>query len=388
MKIAVVGCGAAGAAVGIFLRRAGHEVIGFEQAAECRAVGAGFLLQPSGMEVLRELGIHDEVISHASQVRRLHVVEKDGRDLIELRYEEIGAGLFGAGLHRPVVMGALIGLAEREGAEIRRGVRVESARRRGDKWEVEGETFDLLLVADGARSAMRRMLLGEGYDRGYGWGAHWFIGKNHGVFPEGDLHQVVCGTRRLAGFLPTGRAAGGTEDLVSLFWSIEVKEDGKIRGRPLDEWKENILELCPMSEDLLGQIAGWAQVLTARYGDVRMRRWHGDRVVYLGDAGHAMSPQLGQGVNLALEDASCLARCLREMTVERALPEYTRRRRPVLRYYQFATRWLTPVFQSDHEWISPLRHGAFRASQRIGVARRLMTLSMAGRMRGWMPGGL
>ena len=382
MNVAVVGCGAAGAAAAVFLRRAGHRVVVFEQAPECRAVGAGFLMQPSGLDVLRELGIYDEVISHASKVRRLHVLEKDGRDLMELRYGELGEGLFGAGLHRPVVMEALIGLVENEGAEIRWGGRVEGARKLADGWELEGKRFDLLIVADGARSAMRRALLGDGYDRGYGWGAHWFIGKNNGTFPSGDLHQVVSGTRLLAGFLPTGTERGGNEELLSLFWSLKIADDALIRSQPLEKWKESIFSLCPRSANLLNQIEGWEQVLTARYGDVRMREWHGDRLVFLGDAGHAMSPQLGQGVNLALADASCLAACLSEMSLEKALPEYSRRRGPVLRYYQFATRWLTPVFQSDHEFISPFRYYGFRTSQRLPFVRRMMTRSMAGMMRG------
>lgn len=380
--MAVIGCGAAGAAAAVFLKRAGHEVTVFEQAPESRAVGAGFLMQPTGMDVLRELGIYDEVVSHASVVRRLHVLEKDGRDLMELRYEELGDEMFGAGLHRPVVMAALISLLEKENVEIRWGARVETARKRTDGWEVEGENFALLVVADGARSAMRRALLGEGHDRGYGWGAHWFIGKNNSVFPSGDLHQIVNGTRLLAGFLPTGREIGGTEELLSLFWSVRVAEDAEIRRQPLGKWKDGILALCPRAEDLLGQITDWDQILTARYGDVRMRKWHGDRLVFLGDAGHAMSPQLGQGVNLALADASCLAACLAEMPLERALPEYSHRRGPVLRYYQLATRWLTPVFQSDHEWIAPFRHAGFRASQRIPFVRKMMTKSMAGKMRG------
>ncbi len=382
MNVAVVGCGAAGAASAVFLKRAGHRVIVFEQALECRAVGAGFLMQPSGMDVLRELGIYDEVISHASKVRRLHVLEKDGRDLMELQYGELGEGLFGAGLHRPVVMEALIGLAGKEGVEIRWGSRVDGARKLTDGWEVQGEKFDLLIVADGARSAMRRTILGNGYDRGYGWGAHWFIGKNNGVFPSGDLHQIVHGTRLLAGFLPTGRERDGSEELVSLFWSLRIADDEKIRSQPLEKWKQSVLDLCPRAENLLSQIDDWEQVLTARYGDVRMRKWHGDRLVFLGDAGHAMSPQLGQGVNLALADASFLAACLSEMPLEKALPEYSRRRGPVLRYYQFATRWLTPVFQSDYEFISPFRYYGFRISQRIPVFRKMMTKSMAGMMRG------
>jgi hypothetical protein len=54
---------------------------------------------------------------------------------------------------------------------------------------------------------------------------------------------------------------------------------------------------------------------------------------------------------------------------------------PSLRYYQLATRWLTPVFQSDYEFISPFRYYGFRTSQRIPFVRKMMTKSMAGMTR-------
>ena len=150
------------------------------------------------------------------------------------------------------------------------------------------------------------------------------------------------------------------------------------RTRPLAEWKQEILTLCPQAVGLLDQITHWDQVLIARYGDVRMRRWYGDGIVVLGDAAHAMSPQLGQGVNLALADASCLADCLARHSLPGALALYQRRRWLALRYYQLATRWLTPWFQSDHEWLTPVRRVFFGISRRIPWARFLMTLSMAG----------
>lgn len=198
------------------------------------------------------------------------------------------------------------------------------------------------------------------------------------MFPENELYQVVHGTRKLAGFLATGRDLGGDEPLVSLFWSIRIEDDAAMRQRPLGEWKQEILALCPKSQGLLDQIESWDQVLTARYGDVRMWRWHGDGVVVLGDAAHAMSPQLGQGVNLALADASCLADCLARHPLPQALAEYQRHRRLALGYYQLATRWLTPWFQSDYEWLTPVRRAFFWISSRVRWARLLMTLSMAG----------
>ena len=386
LRIAIIGCGTAGPAAAVLLSRLGHDVVLFERASECKAVGAGFLLQPSGMQVLAELGILDEVLSHAAKVDRLHVLDSCGERLLDLRYSELGQGNFGAGLHRPVLLHHLIKSMRTAGVDVRWDWEITAASRLENRWSLRSATgnecsgFDLLVVADGARSTLRDLVGTGGVNRGYPWGAHWFIGKNDGVFPENELYQVVRGTRQLAGFLATGRDLDGGDPMVSLFWSIRIADDAALRSRPIDEWKRQILELCPKSATLLEQITGWDQVLTARYGDVRMRRWHGDGVIVLGDAAHAMSPQLGQGVNLALADASCLADCLARHPLQEALAHYQRRRRFTLRYYQLATRWLTPWFQSDHEWLSPIRRIAFGVSQKIPWARRLMTRSMAGQI--------
>lgn len=384
LRIAIVGCGTAGPAAAILLRRQGHQVTLFERAAECKAVGAGFLLQPSGMHVLEELGILEPVLAHAAKVDRLHVLNPDGSPLMDLRYRDLGPGHFGAGLHRPVLLHHLIRAMHEAAVEVCWDWQVDHVSRNSGEWTLqsadgrEASGFDLLIVADGARSQLRDLAGTGGINRGYPWGAHWFIGRNEGVFPENELYQVVHGTRKLGGFLATGTDLDDGEPLVSLFWSIKVADDAAWRARPLDEWKQQILDLCPKSARLLDQIRSWDQVLTARYGDVRMHRWHADGVVVLGDAAHAMSPQLGQGVNLALADASCLADCLSRHPLDQALRHYQRRRRFALGYYQLATRWLTPWFQSDHEWISPIRHLFFRIGQRIRPIRYLMTLSMAG----------
>jgi len=384
LRVAVAGCGTAGPAAAILLARQGHEVIVFERAPECKGVGAGFLLQPSGMGVLAELGILHEVLAHSARVERLHVLGHNGDTLLDLDYRELGSDRFGAGLHRPVLLHYLLRTMREAGVETRWDWEVAEASRDAGLWTLKraggGECggFDLLVVADGARSKLRELACPDGINRSYPWGAHWFIGRNDGVFPENELYQVVNGTRKMSGFLATGRDLEMGEPLVSLFWSVKISDDAVWRARPIDEWKAEILALCPRAAHLLGQISGWDQVLTARYGDVRMRRAHGDDIVVLGDAAHAMSPQLGQGVNLALADASCLADCISRLPLREALATHERRRRLNLLYYQFATRWLTPWFQSDLEWLTPLRTMFFKSTGCLRWARRLMTLSMAG----------
>ena len=384
LRIAIIGCGSAGPAAATLLQRQGHRVMLFERAPECRPVGAGFLLQPSGLGVLKELGVLEPVLARGARVERLHVVNREGDDVLDLRYAELGRDLHGVGLHRPVLLHYLIRTMADAGVDTQWGREIADARKENGKWNLsfadgtrEGG-FDLLVAADGARSILRGKLGFRGIDRGYPWGAHWFIGENRGAFPESELFQIVHGTRRLLGFLATGTELEGGEPLVSLFWSVKLAEDAAIRSRSLQEWKSELLAVSPRAQPLLDQITDWSQVLTARYGDVGMSRWHGEGAVLLGDAGHAMSPQLGQGVNLALADASCLARCIARHPLQAALARYSRERKLALAYYRFASRQLTPWFQSDHEWLTPLRSVFFGITRHLSPARKFMTRTMAG----------
>ena len=251
----------------------------------------------------------------------------------------------------------------------------DGRRRLVDAQGREEGPFDLVLLCDGAQSALRAQSGVPCKATRYPWGALWFIGRRPSELAADTLWQRVGSTRELVGFLPTGTK----DDLVSLFWSIRLDRVAAWREGNLDTWKNEVLALAPRAAGLLDQIASPAQLSVAAYHDVRMRRWHGDRVAVLGDAGHALSPQLGQGVNLALMDAAELARALRdESSLEAALHRYSARRKAHLGFYQLATRWLTPLFQSDATALGVARDLALPLAQRIPWVRRQMILTMAG----------
>lgn len=83
-------------------------------------------------------------------------------------------------------------------------------------------------------------------------------------------------------------------------------------------------------------------------------------------------------MNLALVDASVLAECLGRYGLPEALERFTRRRKKHVRFYQFATRWTTPFFQSDYLTLGNVRDLTFPIGMKVPYVRREMVRSMAG----------
>jgi 2-polyprenyl-6-methoxyphenol hydroxylase-like FAD-dependent oxidoreductase len=129
-------------------------------------VGAGIMMQPSGLLVLERLGLAGHILARGAPVDRLVCETAAGRKILDLRYEALAPGLHGVGLHRGVLFEALYH-ALREPAlgesavRTRCGVSVERIGQDGDRVAVvdaEGARwgpFDLVVVADGARSRVR-----------------------------------------------------------------------------------------------------------------------------------------------------------------------------------------------------------------------------------------
>lgn len=404
LDIGVIGGGTAGSAAAIFLARAGHKVTLYERVAAPGAVGAGITIQPTGLHVLCRLGLYPHIVSRGARIDRLFCESKARRPLVDLSYATIGDDLFGLGLHRGVLFEALTAAVAREPITVRNGVEiVDLARapaptgaRTRRSWFIDNHRdhhgpHELVIVADGARSQLRDDTSTSKSVTPYPWGALWFVGKDSRDQRDPDAHtlrQIVDGNQRFLGMLPTGRGPGkarSTDPLVSLFWSIRCDRVDDWRARGLAAWKDELATLAPESVPVLDQIHSADQVLFARYHDVVMHRWSTRNVVYLGDAAHATSPQLGQGANLALWDAMVLADVLadEDSDLSLALDRYSRARADHLGFYQFSTRMLTPFFQGDDAWLGTLRDLTMPLMVKVPITNRIMTLSMLGVIDGF-----
>lgn len=387
LDIAVIGTGTAGSAAALFLSRAGHRVTVYERVADPRPVGAGIMLQPTGMAVLSRLGLVDEVVARGEVLTELVAETPSGRRVLNLAYGDLAADLYGVGLHRGVLFASLFRAVQREaGLDLITGVDVEDLERGpGGTFLIERGTrrrlgpHQLVVVCNGARSSLRDDTAHEKIVRPYAWGALWAVVPDEGRRFRERLFQVVRGTKVLVGLLPTGLGPEGDVPLVSLFYSLRADRVDAFKAEHFGRWKQTVLGDVPAAAPVLEQLRSPDDLLFSEYHDVVMWPWNVGDVVYLGDSAHAMSPQLGQGANLALVDAAVLADSLAGAeSVRDGLFRYSRARRTHLGWYQFVTRWLTPFFQSDLTPLGLVRDAAFGAACRLPLVRSEMVAMMAG----------
>lgn len=387
LDIAVVGTGTAGSASALFLARAGHRVTVYERVPDPQPVGAGIMLQPTGMAVLAALGLCDEVVARGAVLQHLVAETPSGRRVLDLSYADLAADLYGVGLHRGVLFESLFRAVKQEpGVTVKLGFDIEDLFiDHAGHWLVEAKTarrfgpHDLVVVCNGARSSLRDDTSHAKTVRRYPWGALWAVVPDVEHRYRERLFQVVRGTRVLIGLLPTGLGPTGTTPLVSLFYSLRGDRLDAFHAGDFAQWKAGVRADAPAAAPVLEQLHTHADLLFSEYHDVVMWPWNVGRVVYLGDSAHAMSPQLGQGANLALVDAAMLAQSFEGAeSVDDALFRYSRGRRTHLGWYQFVTRWLTPFFQSDLLPLGVARDLLFGAVCKVPLFRSEMVAMMAG----------
>ncbi len=315
LRIAVIGYGTAGQALAILLTRDGHEVEIFERVPTPGPVGAGFLLQPSGLQVLWQMGLLDEVRAHAAPVHRLYGDTPCERAVMDMGYAGLDARLHGLGMQR----GALFSLLDQARAgegQLHVGTTIVSVdavqgRLRDSEGRQHGP-FDLVVAADGAASTLRGGVEeGIGLDRVYPWGALWCLLPAEDWPHANELRQRYVAARKMIGLLPVGTRPGDGTPRLSFFWSLPRADFERWQADGMAPWLEELHALWPQASARFAHLQEPGQLARAVYRDAVMKRWHQDRLVLAGDAAHAMSPQLGQGVNMALLDALALRDALR-----------------------------------------------------------------------------
>lgn len=337
--IIVVGGGTGGTAAALLLARAGARVTLLERVAEPRAVGAGIAIAENGLAVLESLGL-GPALEVGRSVDGARIVDASGRTLMAAREPQPRVTM----LRRSTLQGILLDALAREsrierrfGAEVMRATAEGTVIVRGGGPE-QTLAADLVIGADGVHSRVReggafgarvrrsglsyvRMLVDEGLATGT---EAWTPAGVFGAFAvdEGTYAFASCG-------LPACRAA--------------------LASRDLDAFRTAWAHAYAPAARILGAVRRFDHLLVNEVIGVCCTHWSDGRLVLLGDAAHAMAPNLGQGANSALVDAAVLLDELRRAhTIEGALSAYERRRRPAVRRVAVASARLGRLAEVTH----------------------------------------
>ena len=367
-RIAIIGYGIAGIAAAIALRRDGHDISHFEASAAPQS-GAGLLLQPLALAGLHELGVLPAVLAQGAQVNCSRAFDANGKTLLELHYGLVEPASFALGIRRAELL-RLLAAQDSHSTQVLRGHRIVEVDAVNGKLATQsgqefGE-FDLILAADGWNSAVRGALQ-------QAFGAR--VRRN----ASSALVCVVPDSAQSAGRQLVQQFRGAQH--VS-YWPVSSAHVAMaVNLLPntipvLDRagFLAQSAAIQPLVGEWFSRCAEPVEILHFRYTDVRVTRSNYQRVLLLGDAAHAMSPMLGLGASLAIEDALSLAAALRasEQLTE-IVPRFARQRSARTAPIQRLSRIATALIHAQSPALQGLREFSFALLQRCPpLSRRFM----------------
>lgn len=331
------------------------------------------LLHPPAKLELECLGVLEQAEACGASVKGICATTIRGQPLFQLGYQDLAPEQFGLGIQRGTLH-YLLSTADTNRGAVMAGRNMANVDPRGgyltEDTEARHGPYDLIVIADGAESRIRNKLpFTTIRSRAATTAALVGLIDGREDFAPDRLEQRFDRGAHVSVW-PVGRHLPG--DTRKLAFAMNTKSCGAHAFRDGGLWKDFLSATFPELVPALGAKGAGSRPYVFTYRDVEVDSYSCGRVVLIGDAAHSMSPQLGVGAQLAMADARILAgSLLTNESVAGALHDYSRVRQAQVRRYQHASRWLTPIFQSDSRLMARLRDGVLAGAMRLPLAKRI-----------------
>jgi FAD-dependent urate hydroxylase len=353
-RILIVGAGMAGLLLAIALRRRGINPQILEQSPSWPVHGAGIYLVGNAMRALRSLGLAEDVLGRGSEIHTQTLLSARGRELAKIDTASVWACCGPCvGVRRGDLQEVLV--RHLANADLRFSSTVEGLKQLEDGVVVRcsdgtERVYDLVVGADGVRSSIRQHLFGDSAPRFCGQVAWRFLVR----CPPTITGWTVFGGRRGAFlFLPVGG------DRAYCYADAMVPEaiDDPIEGR-VDRLKIRFAGYPSPVPEALAELTSLHQIHFGAIEEVLQEPWSVPGVVLIGDAAHAVSPNMASGAAMAFEDSLVLARLIESgRGIGEVIGEYTRQRTARVRWVHEQThsrdriRKLPPLIRDPLTWL-------------------------------------
>jgi 2-polyprenyl-6-methoxyphenol hydroxylase-like FAD-dependent oxidoreductase len=356
--VLIVGGGIAGLGLAALLSRARVPCEVVERAERWAPVGAGIVLGVNAMKIMRELAVADALAARSHVIGEMAITDATGRVLGRTNLDSLRTR-FGISLamHRAVLHEVLLEAAA--GVNIRLGNSVAMLDESGDKTlgvrfadGSEGE-YGLVVGADGIDSQVRGLQFGR-IDPVYSGYSCWRM-----VVEAPDLAvraQEMWGRGLRFGLVPIGSGRIYCFAVANASAGDDDPEEGRI-----ERFRARFGMFADPVPALMDCVREPGDLIHNELSEVRHTPWHRGRVVLVGDAAHAMTPNMGQGAAMALEDVSVLSELIcRGMPLADTLRAFDERRRPRVTWVQDQSRRIGRVAQWQNGIACWLRNSAVR----------------------------
>ena len=329
-SVLIVGAGIAGLALGRALGARGISAEIIERTTAWTPAGTGIYLPANGVRALQSLGIGDAVTSRSVRMTYQRILDNRGRLLAEVHLDAVW-GVVGpcVGMRRPDLHSMLLDGAR--GVPLRLGTTVTALTESHDAVTVVFDDgvqreYDVVVGADGVHSMIRRLAFGSTPPHYVGQVSWRFLSEHtHGI-----TNWTVMLDRRRA-FL-TVPVPGG------LYCYADLTCERIERASDLTPLRSLFLDFAAPMDAILDRLVNTEAVHFAPIEEVTVEPGVTGRIVLIGDAAHATSPNMAQGACMALEDALVLSEMLASGgRVADQLLAFSERRRARIRWVQQRT---------------------------------------------------
>lgn len=354
--VGVIGAGPAGLATAIALKKSGFDVQIYEQARAFRSIGAGLTLSPNGLRSLAAID-PDVVCQLKQQGAQLKLFKiktaKRGWPILTQRIK-------GDDYDQPFIVIRWFCLQETLRAKLppetlhlnHRLINVEQHHQSVTLRFENGvaASVDLLIGADGLRSAVRKQAFGIAAPPYGGW-MTWrgVLQYQHRLLPA---HQATVFAQKGKIFLLSDNGNG------YISWSLEMVSENQHQSKTAEDVKKRVRQELenwhPVVQEVIDRTNAAIIVERPVYNPLMLAQWSQGRATLIGDAAHFMGPSLGQGTNTTFEDAWVLSNCLSKYeNLSQALENYEQIRLERATIVQYRT--LFAAAQMSNLFLSPKR---------------------------------
>jgi len=310
-SFAILGGGIGGLSTAIALQRKGFQVTLYESALQIKALGAGLALAGNAIRAYEEIGIAAEVIAVGSRLLVARGMTQAGKLISETSSEDLKRR-FGVinnfTVHRADLHELLLGLLKP--GTIQLGKAAESVKQDTQRVSIQfadgtNAEADFLIAADGIHSIVRKKLMPETLPRYSGYTC-WRAVVDE-LPPDINLNEMTetWGSGRRFGVVPIGRNR--------IYWFATLNtqpDDPRMRNARVRDLQDFFRDFHFPIPQLLANTRDdqliWGDII-----DIKpISRFAYDRILLIGDAAHATTPNLGQGACMAVEDAATLMNAL------------------------------------------------------------------------------